>query len=72
MAEATILRRTRVRAPSIDDPERAVLQVMYQVGQLPPHFVYVPEKEWTKEKEVELIKADMKKRIETKHETIEI
>jgi 3',5'-cyclic AMP phosphodiesterase CpdA len=62
--------RTLLPTPTIDDPERKVYQIEYSVGELPPHFVYIPEKEWTKEKEAKLIKADMEKRMKAVGETI--
>lgn len=66
------VKRTELLVPSIEDPERKVVQIQYQAGELPPHFLYIPKKEWTREKEAELIKADIKKRIETPPEIITI
>ena len=72
MPQEVRVKRTLLTVPTIDEPERKVFQVEYRAGELPPHFIYIPEKEWTKEKEAELIKADIKKRLETTEETISI
>lgn len=64
--------RTLLPTPTIDEPERKVYQIEYVVGELPPHFVYIPEKEWTKEKEAKLIKADIDKRLKPTGETVTI
>lgn len=71
MAQATV-KRTKLGVPTIDDFERQIYMIEYRTGELPPRFLYIPVKEWTKEKEVELIKADIKKRLETPVETIEL
>lgn len=70
MPQEVRVKRITLPAPTIDDPERKTIQVEYRAGELPPHFVYITEKEWTKEKEAALIKADMKKRLETTEEII--
>jgi len=72
MPQEVRVRRTTLPTPTIDDPERKIIQIEYRAGELPPHFIYIPEKEWTKEKEAAAIKADMKKRLETTEETISI
>uniref|UniRef100_A0A6H1ZT91 Uncharacterized protein n=1 Tax=viral metagenome TaxID=1070528 RepID=A0A6H1ZT91_9ZZZZ len=72
MAQQVRIKRTTLATPAIDDPERRTIQVEYVAGELPPHFVFIPEKEWTKEREAELIKADMKKRLTTTEETLTI
>jgi len=72
MAQEVRVRRVLLPTPTIDEPERKIYQIEYQVGELPPAFVYIPEKEWTKEKEAKAIKADMEKRLETPGETITI
>jgi hypothetical protein len=51
--------------PQPGDPDRKLYQIQYQAGELPPGFVYIPEKDWTKEKEAAMIKADIKKRMES-------
>lgn len=61
--EAVIKSRTELPAATIDDPNRTMIQVQYQVGELPPHFVYLEKKGYTKEKEAKAIKDDMNKRL---------
>ena len=72
MPQEVKVKRTLLPTPTIDDPERKIYQIEYQAGELPPHFVYITEKEWTKEKEAEVIKADIRKRVEAPSETISI
>lgn len=72
MPEVVIESRTLIASPTPDDPNRKVYQIQYSFGALPPHFVYISEKEWTKAKEKEVIKADIEKRMEVKRETITI
>ncbi len=64
MPQEVTVKRTLLNTPTVDDPNRKVYQIEYRVGELPPHFVYIPEKEYTKEKEAAVIKADLKKRLE--------
>lgn len=64
MPQDVTVKRTLLNTPTVDDPNRKVYQIEYRVGELPPHFVYIPEKEYTKEKEATVIKADLKKRLE--------
>jgi hypothetical protein len=61
--EVTIKSRVLLQAATVDDPQRKVYQIMYQVGELPPHFVFIPEKGYTKEKEAKAIQDDLKKRL---------
>jgi hypothetical protein len=70
MPQTVTVKRTLLPAPDLSDKDRKIYQVQYQAGELPPHFVYISEKEWTKEKEAELIKADLNKRISAKSETL--
>lgn len=72
MPQEVRVKRTLLPAPTIDDHERKVYQIEYRAGELPPHFLYITEREWTKEKEAELIKKDIKKRLETTEEIISI
>lgn len=58
--------RTLLPAPTIDDPGRMVYQIEYQVGTLPPHFIYCEKSKWTEKEEKRLIQEDLKKRLETK------
>jgi len=66
------VRRTELLMPSIEDPERKVYQIEYRIGELPPRFLYIPLKEWSKEREAKEIKADMEKRLKPPEETITI
>jgi hypothetical protein len=58
--------RTLLPAPSIDEPGRMVYQIQYQIGTLPPHFVYCEKSKWTEKEEKRLISEDLKKQLETK------
>jgi len=66
------VRRTELMMPSIEDPERKVIQVEYRVGELPPRFIYIPKADWSKEREAKEIKADMEKRLKPLEETITV
>lgn len=70
MAQEVKVKRTLLPTPTPDEPDRKIYQIIYQAGELPPHFVYMPEKEWTKEKEAKLIQSDIKKRLQTTEERI--
>jgi hypothetical protein len=64
MPQEVKVSRTLTATPTVDDPNRKVYQIMYQLGELPPAFVYLPEKGYTKEKEAAAIKADIARRME--------
>ena len=66
------VKRTLLPAPDLSDPTRKIYQIQYQVGELPPHFIYMPEKEWSAAKEADLIKADLNKRMSATPQTITI
>lgn len=66
------IKRTELPAPTIDDKDRKVVQVQYQVGELPPRFLYIPKAEWTKEREAGDVAKAIKALAETKEEIIEI
>ncbi len=51
--------RIELPTPTLDNPQKVTLQVQYQVGMLPPRFLYFDKKDWTKEKEAAAIKADL-------------
>ena len=72
MSPQVTVKRTEMLVPTIDDPERKVYMIEYRSGELPPKFLYIPVKEWTKEKEVEMIKEDIEKRMAAPEEIIEI
>lgn len=69
---AVTVKRTKLLVPTIDDPERKVYMIEYRSGELPPKFLYIPVKEWSKELEAKLIKEDIEKRLKAPEETIEI
>jgi len=64
--------RTELPAPDIADPNKIIIQVQYQVGSLPPRFLFINKKDWTKEKEAGAIKADIEKTMAPPGETITI
>lgn len=72
MPQEVSVKRTLLPTPTIDDTDRKIYMIEYRAGELPPHFVYIPEKEWTKEKEAAAIKADLAKRLETPTETVSL
>jgi hypothetical protein len=66
MAQEVVIRsRTLLPAATPDDIERKVWQIQYQVGELPPRFIFLPEKGYTKEKEAKAIQEDLRKRLKT-------
>lgn len=71
-AEEIEIRRTRIRLPTVEGEPEAEIRVTYRVKGLPPGLLTIPEKEWTAEKEVELIREDVKKRRETRPTTIRL
>lgn len=72
-AQRTVtVKRTLLPAPDLTDPTRKIYQIQYQVGELPPHFIYMPEKEWSAAKEATAIKADLDKRMSATPQTITI
>ena len=72
MSPQVTVKRTEMLVPTIDDPERKVYMVEYRSGELPPKFLYIPVKEWTKELEAKMIKEDIEKRLKAPEEIIEI
>lgn len=72
MAQQVTVTRTLLPNPTLDDPNRKMYQIQYQAGSLPPHFIYIPEKEWTKDKEAKAIKADIDKRMSKAPEIVTI
>lgn len=70
MAQEVRVKKTLLPSPTIDDLERKLWMIEYRAGELPSRFVYIPEKEWTAEKQAELIKADIQKRMKLPEETI--
>jgi len=72
MSPQVTVKRTEMLVPTIDDPERKLYMIEYRSGELPPKFLYIPVKEWTKEKEAAAIREDIEKRMKAPEETIEI
>lgn len=72
MPQQVTVKRTLLPAPDIADANRKIYQIQYQAGELPPHFIYISEKEWTKDKEAAAIKADLDKRMGATGETISV
>ena len=72
MSQKVTVKRTLMQVPTIDNPERKIYMIEYRSGELPPRFLYIPEKDWTKEEEAKLIKADIEKRLKAPEEIIEI
>jgi hypothetical protein len=70
--EVEIVSRTPLPSPTIDKPDRVVMQIQYKAGELPPHFVYIEKDQWTKELEAKAIKEDIEKRMKTTRETISL
>lgn len=62
--------RTELATPDLADPLKVTIQIQYQVGMLPPRFLYVNKKEWSKDKEADLIRADIKRTLAPPGETI--
>ena len=72
MSPEVRVKRTLLNSATIDDPTRKVYMIEYQTGELPPKFLYIPEKDWSKEKELKLIAEDVKKRAVSPGEIITI
>lgn len=64
--------RSEISTPTPDDPERKVVQVIYQAGELPPRFLYIAKAKYTEELEAKMIREDMKGREITPPKTIEV
>jgi hypothetical protein len=72
MAEVKILSRVDLMTyPTPETPKR-VKAVTYQSGFMPPRTVYIPEGEYSADKEREVIAADVKKAETAKPETLEV
>jgi len=70
--QQVLVTRTDLLTPDLADPQKVTVQIQYQIGDLPPRFLYIAKKDWTKEKEAAAIKADMTKRLSGTVETITI
>ena len=72
MPQIVTVKRVLLPAPDIADNNRKIYQIQDQAGELPPHFIYISEKDWTKEKEAAAIKADIDKRMGAIGETLSL
>lgn len=71
-AEEVTIRRTKIMVPGAEGEAETMVYVTYSTKDLPPGLITIREKEWTAEKEAELIREDLKKRRETKPTTIRL
>lgn len=71
-AEEVTIRRSKIMVPTADAGAETMIYITYSTKDLPPGLITIPEKEWTAEKEAELIREDVKKRRETKPTTIRL
>ncbi len=62
--------RTELPTPTLDNPAKVTLQVQYQVGMLPPRFLYFDKEQWTKEREAAAIKGDLNRVMGPAGETV--
>jgi len=69
--QVTVTRKL-LPTPDVGEPDRKTYQIIYRAGELPPRFIYIPEKKYTKELEKKMIKEDLAKRITTPPEIISI
>ena len=72
MAEIKILSRTKLFMYPTPETPQAVIAITYQSGFMPPRIIYIPEVEYTLEKEKEAIKADLEKAEIAKPEVYEV
>lgn len=66
------IERKVMKVPTVDDPEREVYQITYTQGLLPPRFIFIPVKEYSKELEAQKIKEDIAARDSQTKEQLEI
>ena len=64
--------RTELPTPSLADPTAVTIQIQYQVGMLPPRFIYMAKRDWNAAKEALAIKADLAKTLQPPGEMITI
>ena len=70
MAQEVDVSRVLLPSPTAEDPARRTYKIRYVAGELPPAYVWLPEKDWTQEKEAEAIKEDIQRRLKHRRETI--
>lgn len=71
-AEEVTIRRSKIMVPAAEGEAEAMVYITYSTKDLPPGLITIREKEWSAEKEAELIREDIKKRRETKPTTIRL
>ena len=71
-AEEVTIRRTKIMVPSAGAGAEAIVYITYSTKDLPPGLITIPEKEWSEEKEAELIRKDVKRRREAKPSIIRL
>jgi len=70
--EVTVLSRETITTfPKIDTPVETVLVTYVAMG-LPPYTLHIPKKEWSKEKERELIRKSIETRLKVKPEKFKV
>ncbi len=69
-AQQVRVTRTEIPTPTLDNPAKVTVQVQYQIGMLPPRFLYFDKSKWTKGIEAAAIMADLSRVIENTGETI--
>lgn len=62
--------RTELPTPTLADPSAVTVQVQYQVGSLPPRFIFMNKKDWSADKEKEAIRLDLAKTLKPPGETV--
>ena len=53
-------------------PGKVTVQIQYQLGSLPPRFLYMDKDQWTKEREAAAIKGDIARTMAAPGEIINV
>jgi len=70
--EVTIIDRSEITTyPRLREPVQTIA-VTYLAPDMPPRTIFIPKAEWTKEKELELIREDIKKYKAFKPEVVRV
>lgn len=69
-AEEVTISRTEIKVPGVTGSPKTQIYVTYSTKDLPPGLIVIDKDEWTKEKEIELIRANLKERRETLPEKV--
>ena len=72
MPEVKIMSRVDLIIYPTPETPKKVKAVNYQTGFMPPRVVYIPEEEYSPEKEREVIGKDIEKATTEKPETMEV